>query len=55
LPSCGPSRLELFNFTKTYSCYVHQLTNNPDDRNFPRTAGNAAVAYPRHTQLAAKF
>ncbi len=52
-------RVEMFNFTNTYSYYVQQFTNNPDDRNFgslfPRTAGNTAVAYPRHIQLAGKF
>jgi hypothetical protein len=52
-------RVEMFNFTNTYSYGVHQFTNNPDDRNFgslfPRTAGNTAVAYPRHIQLAAKL
>lgn len=52
-------RVEMFNFTNTYSYYVHQFTNNPDDRNFgslfPRTAGNTATAYPRHIQLAAKL
>ncbi len=52
-------RVEMFNFTNTYSYYVQQFTNNPDDRNFgslfPRTAGNTAVAYPRHIQLAGKI
>ncbi|MEK7831000.1 MAG: hypothetical protein AAB401_07940, partial [Acidobacteriota bacterium] len=52
-------RVEMFNFTNTYSYGVHQFTNNPDDRNFgsvfPRTAGNTAVAYPRHIQLAGKI
>jgi hypothetical protein len=52
-------RVEMFNFTNTYSYYVHQFTNNPDDRNFgslfPRNAGNTATAYPRHIQLAAKI
>jgi hypothetical protein len=52
-------RVEMFNFTNTYQYRVHQFTNNPDDRNFgsvfPRTAGNTAVAYPRHIQLAAKI
>ncbi len=52
-------RVEMFNFTNTYSYYVQQFTNNPDDRNFgslfPRNAGNTAAAYPRHIQLAGKF
>jgi hypothetical protein len=52
-------RAEMFNFTNTYSYGVHHFTNNPDDRNFgslfPRNAGNTAVAYPRHIQLAAKI
>jgi len=52
-------RVEMFNFTNTYSYYVQQFTNDPDNSNFgslfPRTAGNTAVAYPRHIQLAAKI
>ncbi|MGH9802002.1 MAG: TonB-dependent receptor domain-containing protein, partial [Blastocatellia bacterium] len=52
-------RLEMFNFTNTYSYRVRQFTNNPDDRNFgsiiPRTAGDTEVAYPRHIQLGFKF
>jgi hypothetical protein len=52
-------RVEMFNFTNTYSYRYKQFTNNPDDRNFgslfPRTAGDTEVAYPRHIQLAAKF
>lgn len=52
-------RVEMFNFTNTYSYGVHHFTNNPDDRNFgslfPRNAGNTAVAYPRHIQLAGKI
>lgn len=52
-------RVEMFNFTNTYSYRVRQFTNNPDDINFgsifPRTAGDTEVAYPRHIQLAAKF
>ena len=52
-------RVEMFNFTNTYSYRVRQFTNNPDDRNFgsifPRLAGDTEVAYPRHIQLAAKF
>ncbi|MBL8207287.1 MAG: carboxypeptidase regulatory-like domain-containing protein [Blastocatellia bacterium] len=52
-------RVEMFNFTNTYSYRVRQFTNNPDDRNFgsvfPRTAGDTEVAYPRHIQLAAKI
>jgi hypothetical protein len=52
-------RVEMFNFTNTYSYRVQQFTNNPDDLNFgsvfPRTAGDTQVAYPRHIQLAAKF
>ncbi len=52
-------RLEMFNFTNTYSYRVRQFTNNPDDQNFgsvfPRTAGDTEVAYPRHIQLGFKF
>jgi hypothetical protein len=52
-------RLEMFNFTNTYSYRVRQFTNNPDYRNFgsifPRTAGDTEVAYPRHIQLGFKF
>ncbi|HKX30089.1 MAG TPA: TonB-dependent receptor, partial [Blastocatellia bacterium] len=52
-------RVEMFNFTNTYSYRVRQFTNNPDDRNFgsivPRSAGDTEVAYPRHIQLAMKF
>lgn len=52
-------RIEMFNFTNTYSYGSHHFNNNPDDRNFgslfPRTAGNTAVAYPRHIQLAGKI
>lgn len=52
-------RVEMFNFTNTYSYGVQHFTNNPDDRNFgslfPRNAGNTQVAYPRHIQLAAKI
>lgn len=52
-------RVEMFNFTNTYSYRVRQFTNNPDDRNFgsvfPRLAGDTEVAYPRHIQIAAKI
>jgi hypothetical protein len=52
-------RVEMFNFTNTFSYGVQHFTNNPDDRNFgslfPRTAGNTQVAYPRHIQLAGKI
>lgn len=52
-------RLEMFNFTNTFSYRVRNFTNNPDDRNFgsivPRTAGDTEVAYPRHIQLGFKF
>jgi hypothetical protein len=52
-------RLEMFNFTNTFSYRVRNFTNNPDDRNFgsiiPRTSGDTEVAYPRHIQLGFKF
>jgi hypothetical protein len=52
-------RVEMFNFTNTYSYRVRQFTNNPDDANFgsvfPRLAGDTEVAYPRHIQLAFKI
>jgi hypothetical protein len=52
-------RVEMFNFTNTYSYGVLHFTNNPDDRNFgslfPRNGSNTQVAYPRHIQLAAKI
>ncbi len=52
-------RLEMFNFTNTFSYRFRQFTNNPDDLNFgsifPRTAGDTDVAYPRHIQLGFKF
>ncbi|MCI0664495.1 MAG: TonB-dependent receptor [Acidobacteria bacterium] len=52
-------RVEMFNFTNTFSYRVQQFTTSPDDANFgstrPRQAGNTAVAYPRHIQLAMKF
>ncbi|MGH9834122.1 MAG: carboxypeptidase regulatory-like domain-containing protein [Blastocatellia bacterium] len=52
-------RVEMFNFTNTYSYRVRQFTNNPDDANFgsvvPRTAGDTEVAYPRHIQMAFKI
>jgi hypothetical protein len=52
-------RLEMFNFTNTYSYRVRQFTNDPDSTNFgsvvPRTAGDTEVAYPRHIQMGFKF
>ena len=52
-------RLEMFNFTNTFSYRSRQFTVNPEDRNFgsivPRTAGDTDVAYPRHIQLGFKF
>jgi hypothetical protein len=52
-------RVEMFNFTNTYSFSVQHFDNNIDSANFgslfPREAGNTAVGYPRHVQLAAKF
>jgi hypothetical protein len=52
-------RLEMFNFTNTYSYRVRQFTNDPDSANFgsvvPRSAGDTEVAYPRHIQLGFKF
>jgi len=52
-------RLEMFNFTNTYSYRVRQFTNDPDSSNFgsvvPRSAGDTEVAYPRHIQLGFKF
>jgi hypothetical protein len=52
-------RVEMFNFTNTYSYSVQHFDNNIDSANFgslfPREAGNTAVNYPRHVQLAAKF
>jgi hypothetical protein len=52
-------RVELFNFTNTYSYGVLHFTNDPDNNNFgslfPRNGGNTQVAYPRHIQLAAKI
>jgi hypothetical protein len=52
-------RLEMFNFTNTYSYRVRNFTNNPDDAGFgsvvPRAAGDTEVAYPRHIQLGFKF
>ncbi|HKX29769.1 MAG TPA: hypothetical protein VJ302_18915, partial [Blastocatellia bacterium] len=52
-------RVEMFNFTNTYSYRVQQFNGNTDDRNFgslfPRSAGDTEVAYPRHIQVAMKF
>ncbi len=52
-------RVEMFNFTNTYSYRSRQFTSNPNDQNFgslfPRLAGDTEVAYPRHIQLAMKF
>jgi hypothetical protein len=52
-------RLEMFNFTNTYSYRFRNFTNNPDDSTFgsifPRLAGDTEVAYPRHIQLGFKF
>jgi hypothetical protein len=52
-------RIEMFNFTNTYSYRVRQFTNDPENINFgnifPRDAGNTEVGYPRHIQLALKF
>jgi hypothetical protein len=52
-------RLEMFNFTNTFSYRSKQFTVNPEDSNFgsvvPRTAGDTEVAYPRHIQLGFKF
>ena len=52
-------RLEMFNFTNTYSYRVQQFNNDPNNSNFgsvvPRTAGDTEVAYPRHIQLGFKF
>jgi len=52
-------RLEMFNFTNTYSYRVRQFTNDSTNANFgsvvPRTAGDTEVAYPRHIQLGFKF
>ncbi|HEY6403892.1 MAG TPA: TonB-dependent receptor, partial [Blastocatellia bacterium] len=52
-------RLEMFNFTNTYSYRVRQFTSSPDDANFgsviPRATGDTEVAYPRHIQLGFKF
>jgi hypothetical protein len=52
-------RLEMFNFTNTYSYRVQQFTNDPNSSNFgsvvPRSAADTEVAYPRHIQLGFKF
>ncbi len=52
-------RVEMFNFTNTYSYRSRQFTGDPNDRNFgsifPRLAGDTEVTYPRHIQLAMKF
>jgi Carboxypeptidase regulatory-like domain/TonB dependent receptor len=52
-------RVEMFNFTNTYSYRGRQFTGDPNDRNFgsifPRLAGDTEVTYPRHIQLAMKF
>jgi hypothetical protein len=52
-------RVEMFNFTNTYSYNSQQFTTDLNSANFgsiiPRTAGNTAVSYPRHIQLAAKI
>jgi hypothetical protein len=52
-------RVEMFNFTNTYSYRSRQFTGDPNDRNFgsifPRLAGDTEVTYPRHIQLAMKL
>jgi hypothetical protein len=52
-------RIEMFNFTNTYSYNSRQFTTDLNSANFgsiiPRQAGNTEVSYPRHIQLAAKF
>ena len=52
-------RVEMFNFTNTYSYFARQFSTDLNSANFgstfPRQAGNTEVAYPRHIQLALKL
>jgi Carboxypeptidase regulatory-like domain/TonB-dependent Receptor Plug Domain len=52
-------RVEMFNFTNTFSYRSVQFQSNPENSNFgsiiPRNGANDQVAYPRHIQLAMKF
>jgi hypothetical protein len=52
-------RVEMFNFTNTFSYNSRQFTTDLNSANFgsiiPRQAGNTEVSYPRHIQLAAKL
>ncbi|HEY8459775.1 MAG TPA: hypothetical protein VIM99_05305, partial [Blastocatellia bacterium] len=52
-------RLEMFNFTNTFSYFARHFSTDLNSANFgstfPRQAGNTEVAYPRHIQLALKL
>jgi len=52
-------RVEMFNFTNTFSYRVRHFNGNLDSSEFgsivPRAAGNTEVAFPRHIQLALKL
>jgi type 1 fimbria pilin len=52
-------RLEMFNFTNTFSYFAQPFSTDLNNANFgsafPRNADNTQVAYPRHIQLALKL